>query len=101
MRDAARRFGMERNGERRAPKALSEAAGEAAIPASKVIRQLISGLALPGTLRDVGIKREHLPDIAKRAMGYQPVRLNPRPIESENDVMEIGLGGSTSLSPEA
>ena len=53
------------------------------------IRQLISDLDMPCTLRDVGIKRENLAEIAKRALEYQPVLLNPRKIKSEKDVLEI------------
>jgi len=39
---------------------------------SDSIQQLISNLDMPCTLRDVGIKREYLAEIARRALDYQP-----------------------------
>ena len=44
---------------------------------------------MPCTLRDVGIKRDDLDELAERALGYQPVLLNPRPIKTKEDVLEI------------
>jgi len=70
-------------------KALSEAMGAADRPASDLVRELIVGLGLPATLRAVGIKREDLGEVARRALAYQPVKVNPRPITSAADVMEI------------
>jgi maleylacetate reductase len=75
------------NGERQ--KALSEAMGQPGRPASELVRELVVGLDLPGTLRGVGIKRETLDEIARRSLSYQPVQLNPRPIKTVEDVKEI------------
>jgi maleylacetate reductase len=75
------------NGERQ--RALSQAMGSATRPASELVRELVVALEQPVTLRAVGIKRENLPEIARRALAYQPVQLNPRPIRTEQDVMEI------------
>jgi maleylacetate reductase len=75
------------NGERQ--KALSEAMGAPNRSASELIRELIAGLDQPTTLRAVGLKREDLPEVARRALSYHPVKVNPRPIRSEADVMEI------------
>jgi maleylacetate reductase len=75
------------NGERQ--KALSEAMGAPDRSASELIRELIAGLDQPTTLRAVGIEREDLPEVARRALSYHPVKVNPRPIRSEADVMEI------------
>jgi maleylacetate reductase len=69
--------------------ALSAAMGAPDRPASELVRELVAGLDQPVTLRGVGIKRENLDEIAKRALSYQPVQLNPRPIRSEDDVREI------------
>jgi hypothetical protein len=41
------------------------------------------------TLRAVGIGREHLDELARRALGYHPVKMNPRPIAGAADVREI------------
>lgn len=75
------------NGERQ--KALAEAMGAPGRSASDLIRDLVAGLDQPVTLRAVGLKREDLPELAKRALNYEPVRLNPRPIRTAEDVMEI------------
>jgi maleylacetate reductase len=75
------------NGDRQA--ALSEAMGAPGRPASELVRELVSGLDQPTTLRAVGIKRENLDEIAERALSYHPVQVNPRPIRTTTDVMEI------------
>jgi maleylacetate reductase len=75
------------NGERQRP--LSAAMGHSDRAASDLVRQLVAGLDQPVTLRGVGLKRENLPELAERALAYQPVQLNPRPIETAADVMEI------------
>lgn len=75
------------NGERQ--KALSEAMGAPDRPASELIKALVAGLDQPTTLRDVGITRDRLDEIATRALAYKPVRINPRPIKTAADVREI------------
>jgi maleylacetate reductase len=70
-------------------KALSEAMGAPGRPASDLVRELVASLDQPTTLRAVGIKRENLDEIARRALSYQPVQLNPRPIKTADDVKEI------------
>jgi maleylacetate reductase len=75
------------NGERQ--KALSEAMGQPGQPASELVRELVAGLDQPVTLRAVGIERGNLEEIARRSLSYQPVQLNPRPVETVEDVKEI------------
>ena len=70
-------------------KALSEAMGAPARSASDLVRELVAGLDQPTTLRAVGIKRENLDEIARRALSYHPVQVNPRPIKTTDDVKEI------------
>jgi len=70
-------------------KALSEAMGAPERLASDLVRELVAGLDQPTTLRAVGIKRENLEEIARRALSYHPVQVNPRPIKSAEDVKEI------------
>jgi maleylacetate reductase len=70
-------------------KALSEAMGAPGRPASDLVRELVAGLDQPTTLRAVGIKRENLDEIARRALSYHPVQVNPRPIKTVEDVKEI------------
>jgi maleylacetate reductase len=75
------------NGERQ--KALAAAMGKPERLASDLVKALVAGLDQPVSLQAVGIKRENLNEIAKRALAYQPVQLNPRPIKTAADVMEI------------
>jgi maleylacetate reductase len=70
-------------------KALSEAMGAPGRPASDLVRELVAGLDQPTTLGAVGIKRDNLDEIARRALSYHPVRINPRPIKTTDDVKEI------------
>jgi maleylacetate reductase len=75
------------NGERQ--QALSAAMGQPDRAASDLVKALVAGLDQPVTLRGVGLERENLPELASRALAYQPVQLNPRPIRTAADVMEI------------
>jgi maleylacetate reductase len=75
------------NGERQ--RALSAAMGAPARSAADLVKALIAGLDLPTSLRDVGIKREDLDEIARRSLTYKPVKMNPRRIASAADVKEI------------
>jgi maleylacetate reductase len=70
-------------------RALSEAMGVSDRPAADLVAELVAALDQPGSLRAVNIKRENIGEIAERAMTYAPVRMNPRPIKSPNDVKEI------------
>ena len=58
-------------------------------PASELVAALIARLDLPRRLRDVGIKREDFRAIAEHTMHDPPVRANPRPINSADDLVEI------------
>ena len=69
--------------------ALASAIGKPDTPAWQSVRALIRDLGMPCTLRDVGIGRNDLETLASRALDYQPVVLNPRPIATPSDVMEI------------
>jgi maleylacetate reductase len=53
------------------------------------IAALIARLGLPASLRDVGIARHDLDDIATRAVAYPAVAANPRPIRTASDVRQI------------
>lgn len=70
-------------------RALSEAMGAPERPAAELIAALIAALGQPGSLRAVGLRRDDLDTVAERALGYAPVRANPRPIRSAADVREI------------
>ena len=75
------------NGDRQA--VLAAQMGRAGEPLSRVVADLVRALGLPGSLRELGIGDEHLPGIARRALDYEPVQRNPRPIRSADDVMAI------------
>ena len=87
MLPAVLRWNAAENAQRQ--RALSEAIGAPDRPASDLIAELIAGLDLPRSLRDVGIKAENLDDIARRALDYEVVRMNPRRITRPEDVREI------------
>jgi maleylacetate reductase len=70
-------------------RALSIAMGSPDRDASELVAELVKALDQPTSLRDVNIKREDLDKIANRALGYGPVRTNPRPVRTAADVMEI------------
>jgi maleylacetate reductase len=69
--------------------ALSEAMAAPGRPAWELVKELIAGLDQPVTLRAVGIKREDLDEVARRALDYHPVKANPRPVAGAADVKEI------------
>jgi maleylacetate reductase len=70
-------------------KDLAAAMGAPERSAGAQIKELVLSLDQPVSLRAVGIKRENLDELAERALSYQPVRLNPRPIRNVEDVKEI------------
>jgi maleylacetate reductase len=69
--------------------ALSEAMGSPRRPAWELVKELIAGLDQPVTLRAVGLKREDLDDLARRALEYHPVKVNPRPISTVAALKEV------------
>lgn len=81
------RWNAEVNGDRQ--KLLAEAMGYRNQPAWEVIRDLVCRLDAPTTLGDVGIVASELPRLAELAFTYAPMRNNPRPIRSPDDVAEI------------
>jgi maleylacetate reductase len=87
MLPAVLRWNAKVNGDRQ--RALSEAMGAPDQSASDLVAKLVAGLDQPGSLRAVGIKRENLDELAKRSLGYKPVKVNPRPIKTVEDVREI------------
>jgi maleylacetate reductase len=68
---------------------LAEAVGAPDEPLWELVLKLIKHLDQPASLRDLSIGRQDLPRLAASALGYAPVRANPRPIHGESDVMEI------------
>src|SRR5262245_29837849 len=70
-------------------KALSAAMGAPERSAGALIKDLVLSLDQPVSLRAVGITRGDLDELAERALSYQPVQLNPRPIRNVEDVKEI------------
>lgn len=87
MLPAVLRWNASVNGQRQ--RALSAAIGAPDRPAADLIAELVAGLNLPGSLRAVNISWDSLDEIARRALGYEPVRMNPRRISSPQDVREI------------
>ena len=53
------------------------------------LREALAPLALPASLRDVGVPREALPAIAERGMGDWFLRGNPRPVKEAAELMQV------------
>jgi maleylacetate reductase len=87
MLPAVLRWNAAVNAERQ--RALSEAMGAPDRPASELVRELVAGLGLPAALREVGIERSDIDELARRALDYHPLKANPRPISGVADVKEI------------
>jgi len=75
------------NGDRQA--VLAAQMGRSGEPLSRVVADLVRTLGLPGSLRELGIGEERFGEIAQRALDYEPVQRNPRPIRNADDVLEI------------
>ena len=60
---------------------VSEALGAPDRPAADLVAALIAELGLPGRLRDVGVRREQLDEIADAAMHDRWIPTNPRPLD--------------------
>ncbi len=87
MLPAVLRWNAEVDGARQA--ALSQAMGRPDVPAWQLVADLVKTLGQPATLRELGIGREHLDEIATRALRYPAVKANPRTIRGVADVREI------------
>jgi maleylacetate reductase len=75
------------NGERQ--KLVSERLGNPQRRACEAMREFIAALGLPQRLRDVGIERADLPDLARRYDGTGPISTNPRPVRGAQDLIQI------------
>lgn len=81
------RYNKPANGDRQmlVATALGHPGGEAA----DAVAALVAALGQPGTLRDVGVTREHYEAIASGAMQNMMVRSNPRPITDPIQIKDI------------
>lgn len=69
--------------------AISTALGQPEKSAAVLISDLILGLGLPRSLKDLGVDRDRFDEIAERALPYEWVRINPRPITDKKHIIEI------------
>jgi maleylacetate reductase len=81
------RFNATVNAERQAW--VSEALGRSGVAAADAVAELVSGLGLPGRLRDVGVRREQFDTIARESMHDHWVHTNPRRIDGPAAVREL------------
>jgi maleylacetate reductase len=68
---------------------VAQALGRRGERAGPAMRDFVRSLGVPSRLRDVGIAREQLPEIAARYDGTGPISTNPRPIRGASDIVEI------------
>jgi maleylacetate reductase len=81
------RWNKSANAERQAQ--VSAAMGQSGKDAADALDQLIRGLGMPRSLRDVKVSREHFDRIAEQAMHTPWVPRNPRKIDGPAQVREI------------
>jgi maleylacetate reductase len=70
-------------------RSVAQALGQPGERAGPAMRAFVQRLGVPSRLRDVGITREQLPEIAARYDGTGPISTNPRPIGGAADIVEI------------
>jgi maleylacetate reductase len=70
-------------------KLISELLGSASVSASVAIQQLCQRLGLATRLAGVGIQPPQFRAIAEHTMHDRGVRVNPRPVQSPDDIVEI------------
>lgn len=87
MLPAVLAFNAEVNGARQ--RAVAEALGRPETSAAAAVHELVRALGLPATLSEVGVGREQLPEIARRALLHPVVRRNPRPLATDAQVLAI------------
>ena len=70
-------------------KSVATALGRSGERAGPAMRAFVRSLGVPWRLRDVGISREQLPEIAARYDGTGPISTNPRPVRGASDIVEM------------
>jgi alcohol dehydrogenase class IV len=68
---------------------LSKIAAAFGSEVTGAVDAIFSKLAIPRRLRDVGVPREALPDIAATAMGDWFLRGNPRPVRNASELQQV------------
>jgi maleylacetate reductase len=81
------RWNADVNGARQAD--LAAAMGQPGRDLADVMDEFIAGLGMPRRLRDAGVSREQLPQLAENCMLDDWTWSNPKPIRSAEQVMEI------------
>jgi maleylacetate reductase len=70
-------------------KEVAAAFGGPGQPAGVVLRKFVAELGLPTRIRDVGVKKEALPEIAASWDGTGPIATNPRKVRGKEDLLEL------------
>jgi alcohol dehydrogenase class IV len=70
-------------------KLVAAALGKPHLSGADAVAGLIAGLEQPATLRGVDVTREHFPKIVEGALKNHWVKLNPRPIRTPDDVLQL------------
>jgi alcohol dehydrogenase class IV len=70
-------------------KTVSTKLGASGKRASEAMREFVAALEVPGRLRDVGIGREDLAELATSYDGTGPISTNPRPVRGPQDLIAI------------
>ncbi len=75
------------NGDRQ--RAIAEALGRPEMSAAEAVRELVADLGQPTRLSDVGVTEADFERVAALGLKHPVVRANPRPIETQADILEI------------
>jgi maleylacetate reductase len=70
-------------------KVLATAMGAQRKPPADVVARLVADLDLPARLRDVNVRRDQIPEIARAALIDPLVKANIRPFESERAMIDL------------
>jgi len=68
---------------------VMSAIGESDADPGTWVEQLVKRLGLPTQLREMGVAKDELPDIAQKSLHDPGMRHNPRPVRSASDALEI------------
>ncbi len=62
---------------------------EAAASAAQLVAEWVEQMRLPGRLRDIGVREEQLPELARMAFANRTVQNNPKPITDMAQLEEL------------
>jgi alcohol dehydrogenase len=65
------------------------AAEDRALPSAHHVRNFLRQMGAPSTLREIGVQKEDLAGIAQAAMADWSISRNPRPVQNQDELVEL------------